>query len=517
MRIKSLLTSSIFILLTVFSVFHPQKIHAATDPTQEMVRIYCERRDSANVSLEQWYGGKCTSSNTAELIGFGDIVILDLMEKLGGGNGQEIDLNGFIQQLQGKAPTFYNTGYAVLPFKGNVGAIQNMGSLIGATMTNPPATSIDYLADVSRNINRHSPVQPAYAQATTQGFGFASMSMVLPLWKAFRNLTYLIFTLVFVMYGFMIMLRVKISAQAVTTIQLALPRIITTLLAITFSYAIAGLMIDLFYVIVGLIMNTLSNDAVKIITDKAHAEWVSGLSSGLYGPISSIFVHIITWSLSYRMMGAIIPSGVLGNLGQLILTASLGSIINVILLIAILIVSIKIWWTLLQSNIRLVLKVMFAPLILVQNVFPNSSAISEWIKSIVAELSVFASTMVLFVLAFYFIGPLHPFGVPTDTFKVGELPTGGRTFSPPPFFTSVTAQDEGGKLTIIGLGIFLMIPKLADTVRSKFEKDSPFAFGKELSGPLGMGAKTLMAPYNWRQEQKKKALESGRPAGTSSS
>jgi hypothetical protein len=519
MRIKASLSIFLLIILSVFTMITPSFVHAeeASDKSKEMLDIYCKRRDAANVSLEQWYGGKCTSGNTAELIGFGDIVILDLMEKLGGGSGQDIDLNAFFegklgQNKEGNNPlnniVMYNPGR-------EVGALQSISSLTGAMLANPPASSIDYIAYVGDNINRHNPVPSAYA-ATTQGFGFASLNMVLPLWKAFRNLTYLIFTLVFVLYGFMIMLRIKISAQAVTSIQLALPRIISTLLFITFSYAIAGLLIDLFYVIVGLILNSLANPAVSIITDKGTAEWVSGLNSGLWGPFSSMFLHIITYSLSGKVLAAIIPTtsiGVLDGAINIYENIVLGTLINIILLIALLIVSIKIFWTLVQSNVRLIMKVMFAPLLLVQNVFPNSKATGEWIKGIVAELSVFATVMIMFVLSFYFIGPLQPLGAPITVLQVGPLPT-GQIFSPPPLF-GPAVQDERGKLAIIGLGIFLMIPKLAEMVRGKFEKDSPFAFGKDLMAPLSWGAKTVAGGYNLHKEAQKKQIEaSGSTTGS---
>jgi len=52
--------------------------------------------------------------------------------------------------------------------------------------------------------------------------------------------------------AFMIMFRVRISPQTVITVQSALPKIIFTLILITFSYAIAGFLIDLMYVVIGI-------------------------------------------------------------------------------------------------------------------------------------------------------------------------------------------------------------------------------------------------------------------------
>src|SRR5258708_14361646 len=50
----------------------------------------------------------------------------------------------------------------------------------------------------------------------------------------------------------MIMFRVKISPQVVVSVQSALPKIAIALVLVTFSYAIAGFLIDIMYVFVGL-------------------------------------------------------------------------------------------------------------------------------------------------------------------------------------------------------------------------------------------------------------------------
>ncbi|MBP9817810.1 hypothetical protein KBC75_03610, partial [Candidatus Shapirobacteria bacterium] len=98
---------------------------------------------------------------------------------------------------------------------------------------------------------------PAYAQAT--GVGFAGLQPILPIWRGFRNFTYLLASVIFVLIGIMIMLRVKISNQAVISIQSAVPQIITTLVLITFSYAIAGLVIDLMQFIQSFVIALLFN------------------------------------------------------------------------------------------------------------------------------------------------------------------------------------------------------------------------------------------------------------------
>lgn len=137
----------------------------------------------------------------------------------------------------------------VCPKEESEGAIHQAGKMIAALYI-PPASGIVYLADIIENFTLTKPVY-----ARNQGLGFQALQPLLPLWKASRNLAYLLFTLVFVALGFAVMFRVKISPQATMTIQAAVPRILIALILVTFSYAIVGFIIDLtyilFFVIVG--------------------------------------------------------------------------------------------------------------------------------------------------------------------------------------------------------------------------------------------------------------------------
>ena len=124
-----------------------------------------------------------------------------------------------------------------------------MGVTTGAMATlfnTAPASGVSYVADIGRKLNI---VQPAYAQT---GFGFNSLNPILPLWRAFRNVSYLIFVVIIVAIGFGVLFRLNISPQTVITVQSAIPRIVLALILVTFSYAIVGFMIDLIYVIFSL-------------------------------------------------------------------------------------------------------------------------------------------------------------------------------------------------------------------------------------------------------------------------
>lgn len=91
-----------------------------------------------------------------------------------------------------------------------------------------------------------------------EGIGFAALRPFLEIWLLFRNFTYLIFVLIIIGIGFMIMFRAKINPQTVISVENAIPKIVISLLLITFSYSIVGFLIDLMYVAIGFVLLLIS-------------------------------------------------------------------------------------------------------------------------------------------------------------------------------------------------------------------------------------------------------------------
>ena len=126
------------------------------------------------------------------------------------------------------------------------GVIPEVSNAIAA-LFNPPASAQTYLADVMESAH-------IIPKAQAQGLGFSALDPILNVWKIFRNVAYLFFVIIFLIAGFMIMFRQKISGQAVVTAQQALPGVIVALIFVTFSYAIAGFLIDLMYLLMYLMI-----------------------------------------------------------------------------------------------------------------------------------------------------------------------------------------------------------------------------------------------------------------------
>lgn len=155
---------------------------------------------------------------------------------------------------------------------GEIGFTENGGGLIGVMGTLisytfvPPASSSQYIAYLGNNFGIN---KSAYAEEklinpctdTSKGIGFCGLAPVLKLWVAMRNIVYLILILVFVVIGVAIMLRVHIDPRTVMSIQNQIPKIIAGIVIITFSFAIAGLLIDIMWVATYLFGQVISDAA----------------------------------------------------------------------------------------------------------------------------------------------------------------------------------------------------------------------------------------------------------------
>jgi hypothetical protein len=300
------------------------------------------------------------------------------------------------------------------------------GGLIGATngliasLYNPPASGVEYLAMVKDNFLG----KPAYAQ----GIGFQGIQPILPIWRAFRNIVYLFSSLIFISIGIMIMLRVKISPQAVISIQNAIPQLVTTLILVTFSYAIIGLLIDLSYLITGVVLAVLFQvqgrslgenlflpglfNNVPILGSIVNAFSFSKLSNAGMIQVGQLLLvpsfvtvmlgGIISWLVGFMIA---LPLGGVGGPVVGLFTGQLFGSVGAILLALILLVLIVVWLFkfligLFKCYATLLFKIILAPLEIGFGAFPNSKiGFNSWLMDTVANLAVFPISVLFLVIS----------------------------------------------------------------------------------------------------------------------
>ncbi len=133
--------------------------------------------------------------------------------------------------------------------KSGLGFISN---LITLPFMNPPASGIAWTYSGLANAGFVPKTMAA------EGIGMGSIQPFAKIWKIFRDVAYLLLVIVLIVIGFMVMFRAKINPQTVISVENSLPKIIIALILITFSFAIAGFMIDLMYLLIAIITSVLS-------------------------------------------------------------------------------------------------------------------------------------------------------------------------------------------------------------------------------------------------------------------
>ncbi|OFY45378.1 MAG: hypothetical protein A2Z69_00065 [Bacteroidetes bacterium RBG_13_44_24] len=401
------------------------------------------------------------------------------------------------------------TGPSILSGSGETGMIYSITGLIAFLYARPPASGVQYLADLGRRLEI---VRPAYAQS----LGFDKMEPYRELWQAFRNITYVFFVLVLVFMGFAIMFRVKINPQTVITIQSALPKVIIALVLITFSYAIVGLLIDIMFVLANLIFYTIGGlTGLKDIIDFLNRIYdLMELTPGLQttGILLRNIVNIVPFTTNVQAINIILLAGLFPSLWiinfiswtsmagtfvtaiptlglSFLIGPALDLIVIFILAIVFLIAIIRVFWSLLKAYVMVILQLIFAPFIILVGVLPGSNAISGWFRNLIANLSVFPATLAMLLISnyivFYAMKNLF-FMNATNAFFDFLTKRDATTLKQAieAITNNITSLPDSILLSFIGLGILLLTPKVSDMIKS-YMAGKPFEYGTALGEAVG--------------------------------
>lgn len=400
------------------------------------------------------------------------------------------------------------------PNTGKLGYVNNNGGLLGFTTNSiaylytPPTHATDYIRYLSSNFGV---TKPSYA--ASEGFGFNSIAPLKDLWVAFRNIVYLAFVIVFLVIGIAIMFRVKIDPRTVMTVQNQIPKIIIGIILVTFSFAIAGLLIDLMYVasylLLGIIFSAEKTATVtgpsNIINMVSATNPFNGLNAAVNGgafgldkisggAASAVGGHLgdLFNNDQGRMITAVVfgfMSGIVGGLvgpvvggitllaggllgavaGPQIIGVFLSAIAFLVIVVAIISALFRVWFQLLLAYINILVDIIFAPFWIVAGLIPGSKInFSSWIRNMAANLAAFPAVLIMFALAHVF---LNAFGQTPDA----------SAFVPPLIGNPATANQIGA---LIALGFVMATPNVVKLMKSVFGAPQG-GFGPILGGVLG--------------------------------
>ena len=370
-----------------------------------------------------------------------------------------------INQLTGTTDSIYNllTGRSQLhPETDEVtagrGALAASGKLVASLYAAPPVSGVQYFAS---EIQKFNPVQPVYAET---GKGYDILTPVRDLWTAFRNIAYVGFVIVFVIMGFMIMFRAHISPQAVATVQDSIPRIVVALILVTFSYAIAGLMIDAMFVLLNVAIRAIPP---SLLPGGGDYVFTKSVFSVILGSWKDVFVEVAKALMKLVDQVLDLPLGLdklIGFFG--------GSIGAIVVGIALLFIMFRIFFMLLIAYAMIILLTMAAPFFFLIQALPGNNGAKEWFKQMAANISVFPVTALMFIFA-GILGGIGALGGGTGSaVQPGQI-------GPFPLLIGDIDTTVIGKF--IGIGFLLMTPEAANMVKK-------FIGAQGMGGPGGVGA-----------------------------
>lgn len=415
----------------------------------------------------------------------------------------------------------------------------SVSGLMATPYSSPPASG---LAWAQEGLASSGLIPSAYA---AEGVGFSSIKGFLTVWTGFRNVALLLLVLLTIILGFMIMFRAKLGGQTAISIEAILPRIVITMILISFSFAIAGFMIDLMYVMIGLVVDMLLGYGLRLpveyvagvqddfIGAKMHDLWPEGSFWGNGKSPSAFAVGSAMWDFVPIEFKGILDLVIMRTTSQFLANAWLAKwfhladttanigwtggaftfvtglnigginssfwkwvftmlgtgllswilpalIIGLLIILTILLHMFKIFFILLASYIKIMLYIMFAPIIILFEIIPGQNAFGWWIKNLVGELIAFP-TVVTIMLTGQVIMMINTAG----SFGTGSLGSaysstlqnvlpGSKPFTLP-FLYGFRPEDFN---MIVALGLILITPDFIKIVKAKIGvQDSPLNFG----------------------------------------
>lgn len=506
LQIKNFKLKIISLLLILYFLFSASPVLAQTNP-------YASPNTNSNVpsNLHNYTQNvliEITSALTCQLIG------IDPINPKSQCLGIDVKTGriGFTEQN----PEPYGMGQN--PVLGTGGALGFMTNMISVLYT-PPASSIDYFKYLSQNFGIAKPV---YAQT-----GFESIKPLASIWAVFRNITYLLFVVVFIMVGLAIMLRVKIDPRTVMSIENQIPKIIISLILVTFSFAIAGFLIDIMWLSIYLILNIFSSAdpliSAGIVNSKIHEPPV-GFVNEIFKPQSSLDLggvleiarnsafsiqNIISNMLAPRdtleylnlqnnaaqkacpsgfltfdpkcwlNVDQIIKDSILTLLSQVfgfIVSWLIASIAFLVIIIAILWALLRLWFALLKAFVFILIDIIFAPFWIITGFIPGGPGFTGWLRDLGANLVAFPAAIGMFLLGKALMDAFSQINALTFVPPLIGNPLGGEqagSFSPLSF--------------LIGLGIILMTPQVVAMMQD-FLKSPQFKYTAAIGEAIGAGS-----------------------------
>jgi hypothetical protein len=342
---------------------------------------------------------------------------------------------------------------------------------ISYMIENPVASGVDYTRQTLARLN-------LIPSAHAQGYGFGQLSSIQWLWRASRNSAYLVVVILLIISAFAIMFRLKLNPQTAITIQLLVPKLIITLVGITFSYAIGGFIIDLIFVAISLFV------AAMTLGSGVNFSFALPILTSNFGVFAALYFIILNILALFNMTAQ--------GMG--------GPILFMILFIVVVFLLLKVFWMLLKTYVTLIALIIFGPWMIMLGILPGNAGFSGWVRNTIANASIFVVVPIMFFfnLVFWVVAsapgglvrqilsiaqPLLPSPIDSVVAAILNLPSGQL-----PQLPLVGGANSSLVYMVIGYVFLAMTPKVAEMVK-EYLKVPSFKYGSaigEALGPVGI-------------------------------
>ncbi|HEX9804111.1 MAG TPA: hypothetical protein VGA67_00350 [Candidatus Dojkabacteria bacterium] len=353
-----------------------------------------------------------------------------------------------------------------------------------------------------------------FTEGTTYrpGTGFAILAPLQGLWAWSRNLTYILFIIIIIIISFLILFRKNLGGQTPVNLFSAIPGIILSLVLITFSYPISGLFIDVITLGSNLMQNLIlsgpgapgaaiwqvgqgtwiasgypdgaveSNRTVEMIQpdDPAISIW-NGLGTSGFDPCQTNSSGETACDVNNLLPEDAFQGNLIGQLAKSLVDVIdfLGAdnaLIQLVIGVAVLMVSIKLFMSLLNKYVLLVLMVVLAPWYFFLSAFPNRTGpmLALFIKTHLGAALGFVSVygMFLFMIVLGQSDVLNDFN-----------------WAPPllGYSQSFINENPGVIRSLVILGVYLSIPAMPQFINTLLEVPENNVFAREIGGSVKGG------------------------------
>ena len=166
---------------------------------------------------------------------------------------------------------------------------------------------------------------------------------------------------------------------------------------------------------------------------------LGNLAGGVWGTVFGIILVVILF----------VPALIFGG----------GFFLGLLMILTIIFVMIRIFFMLLFGYIKLLLLVIFSPLILLFEAIPGQNAFGDWIKSLIGELIMFPAVIVLLMVGEAITS--------ISTFNLPDIAVQNQNIWSPPFLTPVAGGGSSGETLsiLVGVGLIFLIPDLVKQLK----------------------------------------------------